>query len=79
MTPIGFATGSRTEASKRSSPSRPSVVYPLNRVAYWRRNIIGRMFGRLKNWTRIATRYDRLAINYLSAIVIVATLIQWPG
>jgi transposase len=35
------------------------------------------MFGRLKNWKRIATRYDRLAINYLAAIVLVATTAQW--
>jgi transposase len=56
-----------------------AVVYPLNRVAYRRRNIIERMFGRLKNWKRIATRYDRLAVNYLAAIVLVATVTQWLG
>ena len=54
-----------------------SVVYPLNRTAYRRRNVIERMFGRLKNWKRIATRYDRLAINYLAAIVLIATVTQW--
>ena len=31
------------------------TVYPLNRRAYRRRNVIERMFGRLKNWKRIAT------------------------
>ena len=56
-----------------------AVVYPLNRTAYRRRNVIERMFGRLKNWKRIATRYDRLAINYLAAIVLVATISQWLG
>ena len=56
-----------------------AVVYPLNRVAYRRRNVIERMFGRLKNWKRIATRYDRLAVNYLAAIVLVATVTQWLG
>jgi transposase len=34
---------------------------------YRRRNVIERMFGKLKNWRRIATRYDRLARNYLAA------------
>ncbi|GGE03388.1 IS5 family transposase [Aureimonas endophytica] len=53
------------------------VVYPLNRKAYRRRNVIERMFGRLKNWKRIATRYDRLAVNYLSAIALIATVTQW--
>src|SRR3712207_162752 len=42
-----------------------AVAYPLNRAAYRRRNVIERMFGHLKNWKRIATRYDRLAVNYL--------------
>lgn len=53
------------------------VVYPLNRAAYRRRNVIERMFGRLKNWKRVATRYDRLAINYLAAIALIATVTQW--
>jgi transposase len=56
-----------------------AVVYPLNRTAYRRRNIVERMFGRLKNWKRIATRYDRLAVNYLAAIILVATVTQWLG
>ena len=50
-----------------------------NRQACRRRNVIERMFGRLKNWKRIATRYDRLAINYLAAIALVATLAQSLG
>lgn len=55
------------------------VVYPLDRKAYRRRNVIERMFGRLKNWRRIATRYDRLAVNFLAAIALVATIAQWLG
>lgn len=55
------------------------VVYPLDRKAYRRRNVIERMFGRLKNWRRIATRYDRLAVNFLAAIALVATITQWLG
>ncbi|HEY4847962.1 MAG TPA: hypothetical protein VIH87_09270, partial [Methylocella sp.] len=39
--------------------------YPLDRRAYKRRNLIERMFRKLKNWRRIATRYDRYAQNYL--------------
>jgi transposase len=54
-----------------------SAVYPLNRPAYRRRNLIERMFGKLKNWKRIATRYDRLAVNFLAAIALVALATQW--
>jgi transposase len=32
------------------------------------------MFGRLKNSRRIATRYDRLAQNFLAAVCLAATL-----
>lgn len=46
--------------------------YPLDRKAYSRRNVIERLFCKLKNWRRIATRYDRLAQNYLSAIALVS-------
>ncbi|NJM51773.1 MAG: transposase [Sphingomonadales bacterium] len=35
-----------------------------------------RFFCKLKNWRRIATRCDRLARNYLSAIAIVAAAIS---
>ncbi len=51
--------------------------YPLDRKAYRRRNVIERLFGRLKNWRRIATRYDRLARNYLAALALVSIIIAW--
>lgn len=51
--------------------------YPLDRTAYKRRNVIERLFGRLNNWRRIATRYDRLAENYLAAIALVSVVIAW--
>jgi len=35
------------------------------------------MFGRLKDWCRIATRYDRCAYTFMSAIRIAATGIFW--
>jgi transposase len=51
--------------------------YPLDRTACKRRNIIERLFYRLKNWRRIAIRYDRLAENYLAAIALVSIVIGW--
>jgi len=32
------------------------------------------MFCRLKDWRRIATRYDKLAINYASAVALAAVV-----
>jgi transposase len=37
------------------------------------------MFSRLKDWRRIATRYDRCAYTLFSAITLVATVIFWLG
>ena len=45
--------------------------------AYRGRNAIERMFGRLKDFRRIATRYDRLACNYLAAVHIAAIVCYW--
>lgn len=44
---------------------------------YRNRNAIERMFGRLKDFRRIATRYDRLAQNFLAAVCLAATLCYW--
>lgn len=66
----------RIKAVIPSTASR-RTPYPLDRRIYRRRNVIERLFGRLKNWRRIATRYDRHACNYLAAIAIVATVAEW--
>ena len=44
---------------------------------YRRRYRIEIMFGRLKDWRRVATRYDRCPKVFLSAIALAATVIFW--
>jgi transposase len=44
---------------------------------YKRRNRIERMFGRIKDWRRVATRYDRSPTVFLSAIMLAASVIFW--
>ncbi len=46
--------------------------HPFDREAYRRRNATEPTFRRLKDWRRIATRYDRLATNLLAAVTIAA-------
>jgi transposase len=46
-------------------------------VLYRVRNAIERMFCRLKDFRRIATRYDRLATNFLAAVCLAATVSYW--
>ena len=63
----------------------PNIPPKINRrwkpcfspVLYRGRNAIERMFGRLKDFRRIATRYDRLATNYLAAVCLAATVSYW--
>jgi transposase len=43
-------------------------------VRYGDRNATERMFCRLKDFRRIATRYDKLATNFLDAIHLVAAV-----
>ena len=49
-----------------------------DKTLYRQRHKIENMFGRLKDWRRIATRYDRCAHAFMSAIAIAATIIFWP-
>jgi putative transposase len=51
--------------------------HPFDRAAYRSRNLVERMFCRLKDWRRIATRYDKLALNYASAVAIAAIVLWW--
>ncbi len=44
---------------------------------YKRRNRIEIMFGRLKDWRRVATREARCPIVFLSAIALAATVLFW--
>ena len=52
-----------------------SVKYDKRR--YKRRNRIENMFGRLKDWRRVATRYDRCPKAFFSAIALAAIVIYW--
>jgi transposase len=54
---------------------KTTVKYDKRR--YKRRNRIEIMFGRLKDWRRVATRYDRCPKVFLSAIALAAVVIYW--
>lgn len=47
---------------------------PHDRLAYRERNRVERLWCRLKDWRRVATRYDKLARNYLSTALLAAIL-----
>lgn len=54
-----------------------TVPIPHDRDFYRQRNRIERMFCRLKDFRRVATRYDKLARNYDAAVHIAAIAAFW--
>lgn len=50
---------------------------PFDRRAYRLRNVIERTFSRIKDWRRIATRYDKLAQNFRAAVFIASIVTYW--
>ncbi|WP_368925639.1 IS5 family transposase [Brevundimonas vancanneytii] len=60
-------------------PGRKTRTEPIryDKRRYKRRNRIEIMFGRLKDWRRVATRYDRCPTVFLSAIALAATVLFW--
>lgn len=48
----------------------------FDRVAYRERNVVERLINRLKQFRRLATRYEKRAANY-KATVMVAAILLW--
>ena len=78
----GLTTGAGMVERQGYTPLHPlsafrskAVIYDKRR--YRRGNRIKIVFGRLKDWRRIATRFDRCAKTFLSAVSLTATVIVW--
>jgi putative transposase len=59
----------------RPNPTR-SVTKRYDRIRYRNRNIIERFFGRIKQFRRVATRYEKKASNYLGFVWLAALLVS---
>jgi transposase len=66
--------GTKPVIPNRSNRKQP---FSFNKRLYKLRWRIESAFNRLKDFRRIATRYDRLARNYLSSVCLVASLVWW--
>jgi len=64
------------EACIPSKSNRKEPI-PHDKALYRERHKIENTFGRIKDWRRIHTRYDRCAHTFMSAICIAATVIFW--
>ncbi len=72
----GFRDALKDKGIKPCIPGRKSRAKPVKYDK--RRNRIEIMFGRLKDWRRVATRSDRCPKVFLSAIALAATVMFWP-
>jgi transposase len=54
--------GAQAVIPPRSNRRHPR---PFDRLVYRARNLIERFFNRIKHFRRVATRYDKLACNFL--------------
>ena len=59
------------------SKSNRTIAIAHDRAVYRDRHKIENMFGRLKDWRRIHTRYDRCAHTFFSSICIAAIVTYW--
>jgi len=58
-----------------NNPSR-ALKHPLDEDLYAQRHLVECCIGRLKQFRRVATRYEKTARNYL-AVVAVAAIVLW--
>ena len=66
--------GTKPVIPNRSNRKRP---FRFSKRLYKLRWRIETAFNRLKDFRRIATRYDKLARNYLASVCLAATLVWW--
>ena len=71
-----FLAARKTTAVIPSTASRKTPI-PHDARAYRARNLVERMFCRLKDYRRVAIRYDKLARNFLAGVLIAAALTWW--
>ena len=57
--------------------SNRKVQRPYDKQLYRERNHIERLFAKLKQCRRIATRYDKTARNYRSGILLASIVLFW--
>src|SRR5690349_8180054 len=65
--------GSDDTIPRRSDETRTG---PFNRAVYKKRNRVERTINRLKQFRRVATRYEKRAVNFL-AMVTLASILLW--
>ncbi|WP_426282529.1 IS5 family transposase [Sphingomonas sp. NFX23] len=58
--------------------SNRRIPIPHDREKYRWRNLVERLFSKLKNWRRVATRYDKTAELYLGFVALASVTLWLP-
>ena len=76
-----FRDGLQKKGITPCIPSKKNrkIQIPHDSALYKKRHVVENMFAKLKDWRRIAMRYDRCAHTFFSAICIAATFIFWAN
>ena len=72
-----FALTARGIAPCIPPRSNRKVQHYYDKTLYKQRHKIENVFGRIKDWRRVATHYDRCAHTFMSAICIAAAYCYW--
>jgi transposase len=74
-----FRRALSTKGIESCIPSTRSrkIPFDYDKGLYRQRHKVENLFAKLKDWRRIATRYDRCAHTFFSAICIAAAVIFW--
>ena len=71
--PLGAAQVRRVIPSRSNQPRQRG----FDRAAYRERTRVERTINRLKQWRRVATRYEKREANYLAMVTIAAIVLLW--
>ncbi|GHO77833.1 hypothetical protein KSD_56040 [Ktedonobacter sp. SOSP1-85] len=71
--PLEIAAGIGYTIARSCDETR---TWPFNRALYKERNVVERTINRLKQFRRVATRYEKRAVNFL-AMVTLACILLW--
>src|SRR6202012_3471212 len=73
-----LAAGDRRQGGACRHPQRPSRArkYPLDKQLYAQRHLVECCFSKLKQFRRVATRFEKTARNY-RAVLTLAAIVLW--
>jgi transposase len=75
IAPLIIGRPDQRGSTGRVNPSR-AQKYPIDKHLYAQRHLIECCFSKLKQFRRVATRFEKTARNYL-AVVTLAAIVLW--